>query len=531
MRLENLVAGTLAERIPDASRVKDLVISGEINGSDMTLLRSLCGCEGSKACPHPPVLEHLSLEEARIVPGGFAEDARAVTGSDEIGNYMFSRSETLRIIILPQTLQRICGRAFFGCRVLEDVRVGDRLREIGEMAFMNCSSLESLTLGTSPLRIERFAFGNCRRLSRITVRATVPPEVDPTAFTCPSGAGCRVMVSDSALNDYREDTAWRTFDLVTENSPEPEPVLEPIPDPTLEEPGFDGPEVEEEVFSEDRSELDQELSLLVAAVEKAAQEKENRPDAWIETMTVRDKYSNVNGESAALLVSCIITRLKGKPVRVEARLYHQDGQPLVDTNNDFCLSGGQVGVETTILPAYDRSQFSKIALSIPYTEFHLGGKPETLEWRISFFAEGEQIGEQSRCPYVWSGSPCVRISSFRLESGTMASVGAYVDGIISFKANNCAGQQGNCVLFLFYEDGRPVKDRNGSYCSIDGQVCASAAFSPKYPSALFSDFRMRLPLNEFHLDGVKAKLKLLVQVFVGETPVAATAPIVINWNH
>lgn len=481
MRLEQLTAGTLAQQLPDTSNVKELILSGEINGEDVSLLRSMCGCEGSKACPHPPVLERLDLSGVRIVAGGFAEDVRAVTERDEIGSYMFSKAQSLKVILLPRGLRKIGGKAFFGARQLEEVISGDLLSEIGEMAFMNCVSLESLSLGSAPLRIDRFAFGSCRRLNRISLRAEIPPEVDPTAF--PSG----VVLSCSE--------------------------------------GAHASENKEPEVSEEESRRKTELTAIVSGLEQHTREKENQPDVWVETMTVQDRYSIQNGGSAALVLSCVTKRLKDVPVRVEARLFRSDGSPLKDTNKEFCLSGDQVGVETVLNPKFDKSQFSRIVLPLPYTEFHLGGVPEMLEWRVSFFADGQPVGKESRCPYSWSGPSCVRVTSFRLQGGA-----GYLDGIISFKANNCAGKNGKCVLFLFHENGNPVKDKNGAFCTTDGQVCSSAAFSPKYASAQFSDFRMRLPLSEFHLDGVKTRLKLLVQVFVENVPLAMTDPIVIKWN-
>ena len=522
MRLEHLIAGTLSDRLPDASGVKELAISGEINGSDVTLLRSLCGCEGSKPCGHAPVLQVLDLSGARIVSGGFAEDARAVTGADEVGNYMFSQSRTLTAIVLPDGLIRIGSRAFFGCRELQEVRAGDSLSEIGEMAFMNCSSLASLTLGAHPMRIGRFAFGSCRQLTRITVTAPIPPMADPMAF-CP---GCRAQVPDDALDAYKADAVWGKFELVTEKTLAGEPESEPEPESEVEEPEK---QVEEPVPETD-TQRNLELAKVIAAVEEAAQKMETKPDAWVETMVVQDRFSSTNGECAALLVSGTFCNLKDVPVRVEARLFHEDGSPLADTNQEYALPDGQVGVETTIYPKFDRSQFSRIVLRLPYTEFHLGGRPETLEWQVAFFAGGKQVGEIKHSSYQWAGISCARITSFRLESGNGPS-GSYLDGVVSFKLNNSAGKSGNCVLFLFYEDGKPVKDRNGSFCSIDGQVCSSAMFSTKYASALFSDFRLRLPLSEFHLDGVKAKLKLIVQVFVDNRALATSVPIIINWNH
>lgn len=515
MRLERLTAGTLAQQLPDTSNVKELALSGEINGADVTLLRSMCGCEGCKACPHPPVLERLDLSGVRIVPGGFAEDARAVTERDEIGGYMFSKAQTLKTIVLPKGLRRVDGKAFFGARQLVEVRAADQLAEIGDMAFMNCVSMESLSLGASSLRIGRFAFGGCRRLKRISLRAETPPEVDPTAFSGLSAPDCQVLVSVGSLPVYREDSEWRAFDLVTKDKVvSAEPVVKKPVAPKAPETDY----VRKEV-----------LASLVSSLEQHSKKKERQPDVWVETLSVQDRYSIQNGGSVALLLSCVTRFLEGIPVRVEARLYHSDGSPLKDMNNDYGLSGGQVGVWTELTPKFTQSRFSQIVLALPYTEFHLGGNPEMLEWRISFFAQGKQVGEEKRHPYPWTGPSCIRISSFRLESG-LGSAGSYLDGIVSFKANNCAEKNGRCVLFLFHENGKPVQDRNGSYCTIDGQVCSSATFSPKYASSQFSDFRMRLPLSEFHLDGVKTRLKLLVQIFVEDVPLATTDPIVIKWN-
>ncbi|MBQ6763316.1 MAG: leucine-rich repeat domain-containing protein [Bacteroidales bacterium] len=529
MRLERLTAGTLAQQLPDTSNVKELALSGEINGADVTLLRSMCGCEGSKDCLHAPVLERLDLSGVRIVPGGFAEDARAVTERDEIGGYMFSKAQTLKAIVLPKGLRRVDGKAFFGARQLEEVRAADQLAEIGEMAFMNCVSLESVSLGASPLQIGRFAFGSCRRLKRISLRAETPPEVDPTAFSGLSAPDCQVLVTVGSLPAYREDSAWQAFNLVTKDKPvSAKPAAEK---PVAEKPVAPAePEVPVTPKTPEIADIrKKELAALVSSVEQHSIKKETRPDAWVETISVQDRYSIQNGGSVALLFSCVTKFLEGIPVRVEARLYHSDGSPLKDMNNDCCLSGGQVGVWTELNPKFVQSRFSQIVLTLPYTEFHLGGHPEKLEWRISFFAKGKQVGEEKSYPYSWTGPSCIRISSFHLESG-LGSAGAYLDGLVSFKANNCAGKNGRCVLFLFHENGKPVQDRNGSYCTIDGQVCSSAVFSPKYASSQFSDFRMRLPLSEFHLDGVKTRLKLLVQIFVEDVPLATTDPVIIKWN-
>lgn len=505
MRIEGLTAGTLAQHCPDTSHIKELVLSGEINGADVTFLRSICGCEGSKDCLHAPVLETLDLSGVRMVPGGFAEDVRAVTERDEIGSYMFSKAQTLKVVLLPKGLRRIGGKAFFGARQLEEVRAADQLAEIGEMAFMNCVSLESVSLGSSPLQIGRFAFGSCRRLTRISLRTDVPPEADPTAFSGLSAPDCQVLVSAGALDTYRGDPVWQAFGLEAKDKPAAPKA----------------PEIDDV--------RKKELASLVSGVEQYSVKKEKLPDVWVETISVQDRYSIQNGGAVALQLSCVTRFLEGVPVRVEARLFHRDGRPLKDMNKEFCLSGGQVGVWTELNPKFVHSRFSQIVLALPYTEFHLGGEPEELEWRVSFFAQGKQIGEEKCYPYSWTGLSCIRVSSFHLESG-MGSAGSYVDGVISFKANNCAGKNGRCVLFLFYEDGKPVQDRNGSYCTIDGQVCSSAVFSPKYASSQFSDFRMRLPLSEFHLDGVRTRLKLLVQVFMEDVPLATTDPVVIKWN-
>ena len=532
MQIEQNIAGALSLRISDSSQIRELIISGELNGKDIALLRSLCGCERSNPCSHPPVLEKLDLSEARIIAGGFVDESRAIADTDIIGEYMFAKSSSLKICLLPETLVRIASRAFFGSRELKYVRTGRALTDIGEMAFMNCSSLEELELTSdTSLRIGRFSFGSCRKLATITLSSSILPELDPTAFSCPTGLGCKVIVPESSLDNFRADSIWRSFELSPENgaiASQPEPA--PKSANNQEQTGYQWEEETDIQTEEDILLRNQTLSAIITSIEKKAREREAQPKIRIDNAVFKDHFSNRNGETVALVLSGSFINLKNVNILAEARLYHAEtGKELQDTNNEYSLPSNQVGVVSKIVPLYDNSTINNITFPIPYTELHLGSKSEMLIWKVSFFVKGKCFGGPLEYQYLWSGIPCARVSAFNLDSGVSAGC-QYIDGILSFKVNNALGKKGRCILYFSYHDGRPVKDTNGSYCTFDGQVSSGEDFTPKFTSSNYADFRIRIPTSELHLDGISARLKAHAEIFLDNVNIAITESIPINWN-
>ena len=63
--------------------------------------------------------------------------------------------------------------AFYNCKGLASVTIGNSVTSIGEYAFYNCSKLTSVTIGNSVTSIGRSIFTNCNNLKEITFNGTV----------------------------------------------------------------------------------------------------------------------------------------------------------------------------------------------------------------------------------------------------------------------------------------------------------------------------------------------------------------------
>lgn len=63
--------------------------------------------------------------------------------------------------------------AFYGCKGLISVTIGNNVRSIEECAFVGCENLASLTIGNSVKTIGPCAFSDCRSLTSVTLPNSV----------------------------------------------------------------------------------------------------------------------------------------------------------------------------------------------------------------------------------------------------------------------------------------------------------------------------------------------------------------------
>ena len=95
--------------------------------------------------------------------------------------------DDLRCVVLPDGLEFIGKRAFYGCESLRRIVLPESLREIGEAAFSDCEALQTIALPAGLSRIGRHAFYSCG-LTRIEV----PPQV--STLECCTFAFCENLV-------------------------------------------------------------------------------------------------------------------------------------------------------------------------------------------------------------------------------------------------------------------------------------------------------------------------------------------------
>ena len=113
-------------------------------------------------------------------------DLSGVTGLTEISVSSsavspFATCINLKEIILPNTLETVGKRAFYGCTGLESVVVGTGTTTIDSSAFYDCSSLSAVTLPSGLTSIASSAFYNCSALAEITIPDSVT-SIGNTAF-------------------------------------------------------------------------------------------------------------------------------------------------------------------------------------------------------------------------------------------------------------------------------------------------------------------------------------------------------------
>ena len=171
-------AGTLPDRIASSKKYKitNLKIIGEINGTDLRMIREMAGSNSTDG-----KLSVLDLSEAKIVEGGdcYIDYDDCYTSNDVIGD-----------------------QAFWGCSGLTSLNLPAGITEIGDHAFYWCSGLTSLTLPAGITEIGGYAFDYCIGLTSIYVYAEKVPEIGRDVFEGVDAKKCTLYVPMGTRDDY-----------------------------------------------------------------------------------------------------------------------------------------------------------------------------------------------------------------------------------------------------------------------------------------------------------------------------------------
>lgn len=166
--------GTLPQKISasDKYRITNLKVKGDINGTDLGLLREMAGQSINGEDETDGKLSTLDLSEAKIVSGGDyyyqdSNDTKYYTKDDELGVCFFSNCSSLKSITLPGYLKSVGDFAFSNCSSLETLNLPSGITSIGNYAFWYCENLTSLTLPSGLISIGDRAFENCYSLTSL----------------------------------------------------------------------------------------------------------------------------------------------------------------------------------------------------------------------------------------------------------------------------------------------------------------------------------------------------------------------------
>jgi len=85
---------------------------------------------------------------------------------------------------------------------------------------------------------------------------------------------------------------------------------------------------------------------------------------------------------------------------------------------------------------------------------------------------------------------------------------------VKFTVDGFKSIRSQATAYFYYDTGEPVKDLDGNFNTVDGQVAVSSPFTPGFDSTLYSDLQLFIPYEQFHLDAGSYKLQFQVQVYV-----------------
>ena len=170
-------AGTLPDRIGSSKKYKitNLKIIGEINGTDLRLIRDMAGhdVEGDSTAGK---LTSLDLADAQIVSGGgkyynpdFSTNCYCYTAKDKLGDCTFYKCSKLKYLIIPSSVTSIGDYAFDGCIGLTSCNIPSSVTSIGDHAFDGCIGLTSCNIPSSVTSIGDHAFFLCRNITSVVI--------------------------------------------------------------------------------------------------------------------------------------------------------------------------------------------------------------------------------------------------------------------------------------------------------------------------------------------------------------------------
>jgi hypothetical protein len=202
-------AGKLSEQLgSNKDLIKDLTLKGEINGTDITTIRSM------------KKLSVLNMEKADIVKGGVfissIYDDKIEIADNEVAEEMFYSKDNLTSIILPENITAIGVKSFSDCTKLTSIIIPDDVTSIGTNAFIGCTGLTSVTFSKSMASIDYAAFQDCTGLKNIHCRGLIPAKITPYTFFGVNKINCKLHVPKGTSPAYKGAAGWSEFKNVIE---------------------------------------------------------------------------------------------------------------------------------------------------------------------------------------------------------------------------------------------------------------------------------------------------------------------------
>jgi len=182
----------------DPLKINALKVKGDINGSDLKLIREMAGSGLKKDDKTEGQLVRLDLSEASFKQGGDAffvyessdgDELCLLTVDNSLPRYAFGYTR-LRQLQLPEGITRVSSQAFYHCDSLRSVNIPSTVQEIGRSAFCYCHYLKSpLSIPEGIEALDDYTFYDCYFLPSISL----PKSLKYIGYEC--FANCQSMTS------------------------------------------------------------------------------------------------------------------------------------------------------------------------------------------------------------------------------------------------------------------------------------------------------------------------------------------------
>jgi hypothetical protein len=202
-------AGKLSEQLGNnKDLIKYLTLKGEINGTDITTIRSMAK------------LSVLNMADAKIVKGGVfvssIYDDKIEVANNEVPEEMLYGKDNITSVVLPEDITAIGTKSFSDCSKLTVIIIPDGVTSIGTNAFIGCTKLESVTFSKNMAMIDYAAFQDCTGLTKIYCRSLIPAKITPYTFFGVSKVNCKLYVPQGTSGTYKAATGWSEFKNIIE---------------------------------------------------------------------------------------------------------------------------------------------------------------------------------------------------------------------------------------------------------------------------------------------------------------------------
>lgn len=198
----------------------------------------------------------------------------------------------------------------------------------------------------------------------------------------------------------------------------------------------------------------------------------------------------------------------------------EKGGWLKDKNQKFNSSDGFVAVYKNIKPLYNPAVFNDLSVFMPYAELDLDPGNYDLSMDVKLiYKEGGLI--QKLTDYSFEYTKPGSNSGEPVKTATATFENLWVDYDITengkkgmrihvkFRIFNMKDIDGNLAIYFETKAGEKLKSSNLTYQSKSGQLAVYKSVKPGYDEAVYNDFNVFIPYEEFKLDyGIKHELKL-----------------------